>query len=266
MASLEHLYSSKIYWHLDLSLFTKASDLFSSKKNQRIRVGLERLKDNGYNIYNIPLTKEQLHKFNVGYVEYIKNKDKGIVRDVVSMVVTEDMDINPHRLLYIENSKGEFLGGLIFRYNLEPQVATTAYKYFPLQLNDINLPISLTYIIEYIFFEDAFDKGIKLIKHGKDSNPFGIKNHIGLAQFKLSLKALPYQSKKSSQIMRFFPSRTTYLELSDMLLCCVDETGKFSHLLMCVSNKETIPNKYKDLLNYPHIIYIYKDKNLILEK
>lgn len=265
MKNSEYLYSNKIYWHLDLSLYSEASDLFSSKKNQRIRVGLERLKTNGYNIYNTPLTKEQLHRFNLGYIEYIKNKDKGRVRDVISMVITEDMDINPHRILYVENSKGEFIGGLIFRYNVEPQVATTAYKYFPLQLDDINLPISLTYIIEYMFFEDALIKGIKLIKHGKDSNPFGVRNHIGLAQFKLSLEALPYQSKKSSKIMSFFPTTITYLELSDMLFCCVDEEGRFSQLLICVSNKENIDNKYKDLLNYPNSIYVYKDNNLILE-
>jgi hypothetical protein len=194
-----------IFWKVDLSKKQKAEENFSKNTAKKIQKAEENFKKSPYDLKIKPVTPNLLDQFMPLYRKNISQKQGARIMEVKQEILKRQKKKRYEAVTLHKDQK--FLGALIFSYPRKDEIST-AYKVFPYQLDDLKLPISPTYLAEYFFYDYAIKNKIKLIKHGKDKNLYGINSNPGLALFKLSIGCNPYVSKaRDNQFIDFnFPS------------------------------------------------------------
>lgn len=180
-------YPQLITWRTDLKPIQSVDSLFSKSTLKKIRSTCQRLMHLGYEFTIEDLTFDILNWFEIKHSDHISKKNNPHVMGIKNKVID---DLNKNKIVKtILLRYGGFFDGALF-FTVNKNNISVSYKYFPLKTKD-KLPISLTYIAEYMLFEYAIVNKFDHIKHGKDDNVFGVFSDIGLSRFKLQLGLKP---------------------------------------------------------------------------
>jgi hypothetical protein len=187
-------YPEYIYWKKDLRTITNIDQIFSKTTFKKILSTLKKVELLGYSLSTTDLDQATLVEFNALYVNHITQKINPVVYDIVPELTDLSL-VCPIKIIQLRKN-GVLLGGLLFL--IKKNSVSSCYKFFPANLAQ-KLPISITYLAEYYFFQYAIQIKVPMLLHGMDKNCYGVNSQIGLARFKLQLGLQPMVCKRSLQ-------------------------------------------------------------------
>jgi hypothetical protein len=190
-------YPSHHRWMKDIS--AGANTGFSGRVVKFIEKSLPLLEQNRIIAKIEPLREEFFDDFTPMYTEKIGQKNNAIVFDVKATTL-EKVGVDFPYFGYSIHEDGKYVGGTIF--SLRKDRVSYAYRTFEKKWFNADLPASPALIGEYMIAEFARDKGVDLLSHGKDRNPYGLNSAIGLAIFKLSVGCYPSNVTEGSYEIR----------------------------------------------------------------
>ncbi len=191
-------YPEKVAWRIELHDKSDAYQAFGKKTASKIKSAIGRLESTRYRFQIEPVTPEYIDRFLPLYQAHIATKEHPEFFDIKSALLP--LITEYHALSLYQDQ--QYLGGLIF-HSYSDHLAS-AYKVFPRTLS-IDLPINITFVAEYYFYEHAIQNHFNYISHGSGKNCWGVHAAIGLAMFKLQAGNRPrYSDRPGNQLLHEF--------------------------------------------------------------
>lgn len=240
-------YPSSIKWSIDLT-GKSADDIFLSKSYQKdAKKILNDLTTNNYDLQVEVVDSVFLDEFAIQYKSFFNTTLSQNLIDVKSYILESKLKGKYYALSLRKD--GAFIGAEIFR--LSQRVFSIVYQVMPHKL-DFFIKTNLSCAIEYFGINYAIENKIYNYSIGKDRNVYGSNLNIGLAQYKLSIGALPYVSK-NAEILEF---DTDQQFDQDKLIFYTDrnEQKRLDKVLLITNLTEAeIKNKYNVFLKHPEL-------------
>lgn len=234
-------YPEHVAWRIELNNMSDAYQAFGKKTANKIKSAIARLAGSQYRFVIEPVTLQYIDRFLPLYQAHIATKDHPHFFDVKSALLPRMTEYRAVSL-YDEDT---YLGGLIF-HNYTDHLAS-AYKFFPRTL-ECNLPINITFVAEYYFYEYAIQNQLSYISHGSGKNCWGIHTAIGVAMFKLQAGNRPrYSERTGNQLLHNF----VWNGQEDVLIL-EGESGYLSKGKLLLTGKNPL-DRYNILLNHPQL-------------
>lgn len=237
-------YPKYIKWTAQLEGYIDAYQPFSRSPRKKLRRSFKNFSEQDTYRFSVePVTEQYLKMFVPLYEEYMHNKKNGIVYSVFEKV-TAQMRAGGLYFSISLYKNNELAGGFI--YSINKEYISTAYKVFPREFTIGDIPSSPTYMAEWMLYNDALQRKIYTIIHGRDLNVFGKNYAIGLAAFKLQLGCVPEVSQHADNE---WLSTVEYQSGDVLAIFSGDaEQDQLTHLvLLSDQEEENIRQIYQDL-------------------
>lgn len=232
-------FPSHILWKIELENITNAYDVFSKKTAKRIRAALRIMEESNFHLEVEEVDEKYIEVFEPLYVSHLGKKKNPKIADLKERILEHQEHNFPYKGVSLYRGD-EFLGGLIFSFRSESLNA--AFKVFPTSIS-LHIPINVSFLAEYYFYNYALEFKKEAVFHGRDRNAFGLNAAIGLALYKLQAGNKPYVSR-ASHIE--FLEEFEWNETDDVLLFLGKERGVPAEkaVLFLAGSDELLDNKY----------------------
>lgn len=235
-------YPEQVAWRIELHNKSEPYQAFGKKTASKIRSAITRLENTNYRFQLEPVTPAYIDRFLPLYQANIATKEHPEFFDIKAALLPI---ITEYKALSLYDDS-QYLGGLIF-HTFSDHLAT-AYKVFPKTLT-IDLPINITFVAEYYFYEYAIQNHLNYISHGNGKNCWGKYASIGLAMFKLQAGNLPrYSEHPNNQLLHEF-----IWDGQEDVLILEGESGYLSKGKLLLTGKTPI-DRYGILLKHPQLV------------
>ncbi len=250
MKTIPMIYPSHITWKVPLEGVCDPYLLFSAKTRKKLKSAYSRITFAGYSIKIEPVTPKLLDQFFPLYMENVLKKSNPNIKNIQEHIQKKMDTGRVYQSVSLYDKDGVLKGALLFAVLGEKLSA--AYKVFPTVLEEVKLPISVTYVAEYKFFERAISLGKTMILHGMDSNVYGENSAIGLALFKLNIGGVPYLSSRPQCEVR---TEYTWPMQQDVLIFHMPDHRQpiAKATLFLLQDDESSREKYRPVLTHEQI-------------
>lgn len=191
-------YPKYITWKRNISAIERWEDFFSPKTAKKIRSAERKLTEAGYIIQVEAITEKNTGEFNTVYTDHLTKKLRAIPHDIAGHIARVQSEGYPIFLITLRTPSHTLHGGAICV--LRNDALSIAYRAVPV-IEEMSLPIAASYLIEKEFYTCAKEHKKHIITHGKDSNGFGLRAAIGLAEYKRAVGFIPHISSAENNTM-----------------------------------------------------------------